>query len=32
MLKSSPIFKKNGAYLIEKKDVSIKQGLSILKV
>jgi len=32
MLKSSPIFKKNDAHLVEKKDVWKKEGLSILKV
>jgi hypothetical protein len=32
MLKSSPIFKKNGAHLVEKKDVKKKQGSSTLEV
>jgi hypothetical protein len=32
MLKSSPIFKRNGAHLVEKKDVWEKQRLSILEV
>jgi hypothetical protein len=32
MLKSFPIFKRNGAHLIEKKDVSKKHGLSTLEV
>ncbi len=32
MLKSFPIFKRNGAHLVEKKNVWKKQGLSILRV
>jgi hypothetical protein len=32
MLKSSPIFKRNGAHLVEKKDIWKKQGLSTLEV
>jgi hypothetical protein len=32
MLKSLSIFKRNGAHLVGKKDVSKKQGLSTLKV
>jgi hypothetical protein len=32
MLKSSSIFKRNGAHVIEKKDISKKKGLSIFKV
>jgi hypothetical protein len=32
MLKSSPIFKRHGAHLVEKKDVGKKQGLSIFEV
>jgi hypothetical protein len=32
MLKCSPNFRKNGAHLVEKKDVLKKQKLSILKV
>jgi len=32
MLKSSPIFKRNDAHLVEKKDVWKKQGLSTIEV